>query len=177
MTAFARIPRRITFGAQMSTMISVLLRQGKDGSVQLALNADPTLRRVLGYPLPKWQRERVWTDSQSARFIESVYAGVNIGTFVYNETVLASPFNGLLIDGQQRLGAIKRYVADEFAVSGEDGIARVWSELTDEEQRHFGRMQFGFSIVRHEDEASLVELYNLLNFGGTAHRPEERAEL
>ena len=173
----SRIPVRVTFDQQLTTMISTLLRQARDEEALKSLNEDMSLKRVLGYPLPSWQRGLVWSDEQSIRFIESVYSGVHLGTFVYNSTVLRSPFQSLLIDGQQRLHAIERYAADGFAVKGQDGIARLWSELTEQEQRHFGRMPFGFSVVKHEDEASLVSLYNLLNFGGVAHDENDRASL
>lgn len=174
MSPSSRIPPRVTFDQQMTTMISIMLMQAQSDYTKYSLNPDTKLRRVLAYPLPQWQRGLVWDVAQSTRFIESVYAGVHLGTFVYNQSIGKHALNGLLIDGQQRLHAIERYVADGFAVKGQDGVARFWSELTSDEQAHFGRMPFGFSVVKHDDEASLMRLYDLLNFGGTAHTEADR---
>jgi hypothetical protein len=130
----------------------------------------------MGYPLPSWQRKLEWSDELCIRFIESVYAGVYLGLYIYNESMSRAPqLDGLLIDGQQRLSAIERYMAGELAVPGPDGKAHRWPDLTDEEKAHFYRIPFGFQIVQIHDEAELKRLYNLMNFGGIAHRPEQRA--
>jgi hypothetical protein len=73
--------------------------------------------------------------------------------------------------------AIETYLANELAVEGEDGVERTWNELTDEEQRNFTRMSFGFSIVECDDEQELVDLYNMMAYGGAPHVESERASL
>jgi hypothetical protein len=172
-----RIPRRTVFDNPMNTLISALKMQAENPNTIKSLNADMSLRRVMGFPLPPWQREREWSDEQMARFITSVYSGVHLGVFVYNQNFFKPKLNGLLVDGQQRLFSIETYLAGELAVKGEDGIARTWKELTEDEQSHFLRMTFGFSIVECEEEQELVDLYNLMAFGGTPHRQDQRASL
>ena len=82
-----------------------------------------TGRRVLGFRLPDWQREHVWTEAQNIRFIESVYMGASIGSFMLNCTE-ALDHDLILLDGQQRLTAIELYVGDAFPIPGADGISR-----------------------------------------------------
>ena len=172
-----RIPSRKVFVNPMNSFIGSLKMQAENPSTIAALNADSTLRRVMGYPLPTWQRGRDWSDEQMARFITSAYRGVHLGMYVYNQSIRNPKLNGLLIDGQQRMLTLETYLAGDLAVKGDDGIARTWNELDDEEQRHFLRMTFAFSIVEYHDEQELVDLYNLMAFGGTAHRPDQRASL
>jgi hypothetical protein len=173
----ARIPPRVLYGTGANTMIGNMAQQ----AITRASFAHPgheNLRRVLGYPIPTWQRPLVWTDAQCERFIQSVYAGVYLGLFVYNDALTtAKHLDGLLIDGQQRLHALERYLEGDLAVTGPDGKKHLFTELTDDEKAHFYRMPFGFQIVSISDEDKLKELYDLLNFGGTLHKPTERAAL
>jgi len=75
------------------------------------------LRTVMGMILPEWQRPFVWTDRQCISFIESAWRGVPLGTYTLNMR-MGSPFDGYLIDGQQRMRAIERYLSDEYPVFG-----------------------------------------------------------
>lgn len=172
-----RIPRRITFGNAMASKISNLV-DGACAPTRVGIdNPDATLRRVLGFPLAPWQRERKWTREQNERFITSVFAGVHLGTFVYNESLKNRAIDGLLVDGQQRLFALEDYVTGKFGVRGEDGNRYLFTELTDEEQRHFYRMQFGYYIVQYDTEEEVARLYNILNFYGTQHEPGTEAKV
>jgi hypothetical protein len=171
----ARIPKRLFYGAGMSTMLSSMAELAQ----RQPFHDNPAHARsrfVMGYPVPSWQRPLVWSDEQCERFIQSVYAGVYLGLFIYNDSMHSAPhIDGLLIDGQQRLSAIERYLAGELAVEGPDGLKHRWSELTAEEQAHFYRVPFGFQVVQVRDEAELRRLYNLMNFGGVGHTEEQRA--
>ncbi len=172
----SRIPARVFYGQGMATTIGNLLMQAEIGGLS-AVNSDKSLRSVLGYPLPAWQRQLEWTDEQCERFIQSVYAGVFLGMFIYNDSFGGSKrLNGLLVDGQQRLHAIERYVKGDLAVAGPDGAKHRWSELTDEEKVHFSRIPFNFEVVRINTESELKNLYNLFNYAGTPHTEEQRAE-
>lgn len=134
---------------------------------------DPMGRRtVMGYPLPPWQRGLVWTEGQMIRLLESAWRGLSIGTYTVNQSPsYEGEFDGLLIDGQQRLYALECYFSDAFPVYGYR-----WSEVTPTDRRAFlmGR-HFSSYITRTDDEAYLREYYNLMNFGGVAHKESERA--
>jgi len=170
-----RIPRRVFYGTGANTMIGNMAQQAITRE-SFNYPGHEKLRRVMGYPVPTWQRELVWNDEQCERFIQSIYAGVYLGLFVYNDALsTAKHLDGLLIDGQQRLHALERYLNGELAVAGPDGKKYLFTELTDEEKAHIYRMPFGFQIVQISDENKLKEMYNLLNFGGTQHKDSERA--
>ena len=127
-------------------------------------------RKVMGFRLPEWQRGLVWTEEQDIRLIESIWKGIPIGTYSYvqNDDVKT---DGLLIDGQQRLYAIECYLKDEFPVLG-----YYWSELTPVDRRVFSvSRSFPCYIVESSDEEFLRGYYDLMNFGGTAHDPGQRA--
>jgi hypothetical protein len=133
-------------------------------------------RSVMGLPLPKWQRPYEWTVLQQERFIESIYLDLYQGVYVINasdyEGVDGTPvkFSKALIDGQQRITTIERYLNDEFKVFGS-----FWSELTKAEKRRFKTSPFHCIEVSIWDENDLRDLSDRLSFGGTAHKDEYRA--
>jgi hypothetical protein len=174
MSQSLRIPKRLFQGEVMNSML--LSMHGSWERQNEALDKlGYTGRRVLGYKLPVWQREEEWSQEQSIRFIQSVYLGIGLGTFMVNRSFLHEDLDLLLLDGQQRLRALERYWSGELAVPGEDGNAYTWNELTKEEQAHCFRMTFPWIDTKYETEAMARLAYNLLNFGGTPHREDQRA--
>lgn len=128
-------------------------------------------RVVMGFYLPEWQRGLVWTQEQKVKLIESCWLGINIGTYTFNRADFESPYDNLLIDGQQRMNAIQCYLDDEFPVFGYR-----WSETTETDKRCWRiRLHFRAFITESKDEAYLRNYYNLMNFAGTAHKEDERA--
>lgn len=129
-------------------------------------------RMVMGYRLPSWQRPFVWTDVQSIKLIESMWLGLNIGTYTFNRTENEDDiFDDLLIDGQQRMKAIQDYIEDCFPVFGYR-----WSEVTATDRRMFKTVShFHCYITQSTDESYLRNYYNMMNFGGVAHKESERA--
>jgi len=123
---------------------------------------------LFSFKLPYFQRGFVWTERQCVRFIESAWLGFSLGSYMVNELDWVGRFipeaDGFLIDGQQRLTAIQKYVNDEFRV-----FDQLWSELTVVEKRRFKGTQFNQMRVYIKDMAKLEDLYERLNFGGTPH--------
>lgn len=163
------MPSRIDLGRHLSSTMAHCMgqyRQWREGKIDLA-----TDRAVMGFALPSWQRGLVWSRQQKVAFIESAWRGVPLGTYTYNEAPIGSPLDYLLIDGQQRMSAIQAYIEDEFAVFGYR-----WSELPKIDGRRWSMTTLFSSYVTHtEDEEYLRGYYNLMNFGGTAHKESERA--
>ncbi|CAG9183741.1 DUF262 domain-containing protein [Cupriavidus pampae] len=165
-----RHPARRFYGSAMQGMLSALL-WNKDRI------EDPTFtgRRVLGFKLPDFQRGERWSDDQCIAFLESLWMGVSPGAYMVNWSYTNDHNHYLLLDGQQRLRALERYWNGELAVPGEDGHAYRWTELTEAEHNHFLRIPFPWLETRYTTDAQLREAYNRHNFGGTPHRPDERA--
>jgi len=163
------MPPRIDLGKHASTTMAHCMSQYKSwkaGEVETHGR-----RTVMGYVLPDWQRGLVWSEGQKVAFIESAWLGIPIGTYAYNQGKIGSPYDHLLIDGQQRMSAVQDYIENAFPVFG-----HYWSELpTPDERRWSLSTSFPCYTVETEDEALLRNYYNLTNFGGTAHKESERA--
>jgi hypothetical protein len=155
------MPAPVELGRHTASCIGELLINRRD---------EPAYRRrVMGFVLPPWQREFVWTQQQSIKFMESVWKGMPLGTYTFNR-LYGSEFDNYLIDGQQRLQTISKYLDDEFPVFG-----FFYSETTELDRRRFRNIVFASYICETDDEAYLKDYYNLMNFGGTAHKENERA--
>ena len=163
------MPEPARLGQHMSSVVgqAVLHWQNKDDRPENTLG----YREVMGYFLPTWQRGLVWDQGQQVKLIESIWRGLNIGTYTFNRTSKPHPYDNLLIDGQQRLYALQCYLENRFPVFGYR-----WADLTVPDRR-------GFEISRHfhcyitdsTDDAYLRSYYNMTNFGGTAHAEDQRA--
>lgn len=131
---------------------------------------------LLGHRLPAFQRPAVWSVAQKTRFIESAWLGLSLGIYVVNRVDSRvnggrfHPFDRLLIDGQQRLSALRDYLDGQFPVFG----AR-WQEVTQLERFRFEGMAFPCAVTRLKSEDALRELYDRMNFGGTPHEEHQRA--
>lgn len=142
---------------------------------------DPTMpaeRRLLGLVLPPWQRPEVWTVEQKHRFIESIFLGLGCGYYVTNglewtNSGHSAPMSGWLIDGQQRISAIRDFVSGDLVVFGDVRFP----ELTKPEQMRFCRTSFPCIELDYcDNEDVLLELYDRLNFGGTPHSAEHQVQ-
>ena len=143
-------------------------------------STDPGERSLLNLVLPPWQRPVVWTQEQQVRFLEGVLLGLGAGFYVINGREWDSegknlPMSGWLLDGQQRITSISRFINDEISVFG--GVR--YSDLsTGERRRRFDNIVFpAIQIDYQPDESVLKELYRRLNFGGTAHTEADLALL
>lgn len=166
MTAERKMPSKIDLGRQLSGCMGEVIHHNEKREELNPLG----LRVVMGYFLPTWQRGLVWSEAQKISFLESAWRGINLGTYTFNR-LYGSPHDNLLIDGQQRLHAVECYINDEFPVFGYR-----WSETTVVDKRSFRNgVIFGSYITETNDEEYLRGYYNLMNFGGVAHKESERA--
>lgn len=170
MSEMRKMPDRINLGAHCSTTMAHAMLRRRDFIEDHYGDRRPG-RTAMGFYLPSWQRDLVWTERQMISFIESAWRGISLGTYTYNQAALGSPYDNLLIDGQQRMTAIERYLDDQFPVFGWR-----WSEVTVVDRRMW-EMSIAFAsyITTTEDEDYLRGYYNLMNFGGTPHKESERA--
>lgn len=173
------LPPRLLIGTQRSYSIDFLL---PTESTLRDLAALPDARKLMRFTLPTWQRDAVWTLAQQGTFIEGIFLGFGCGQLVTNgkewtgaDDAVLAPMSGWLLDGQQRVTAIRDFIQDSFPVF--DGLR--WSDLTKSEQTiRFWNQPFPhFELEYIADEAVLKSLYTRLNFGGTAHTPSDRARL
>lgn len=138
----------------------------------------PGLRHLLGLPLPPWQRPEVWTVTQKQKFIEGLFLGFASGQYVVNgqdwdsQTADPLPCSGWLLDGQQRISALRDFVQGDLVVFGDV----TYGSLSKAEQLRLMRKPFPcFELHYTANEDTLRDLYDRLNFGGTAHTEDQRA--
>jgi len=120
---------------------------------------------------PNFQRPIVWTIEQKIKLIESLWLGIPIGTYSIN--ILDDcehEYHMLVIDGQKRIDAISEYRSGKFKV-----YDLLYSELSDCEKYRFKICKFPQYVTQSYDIEYLKNYYNLMNFGGTAHKEAERA--
>lgn len=165
---------------------SISLEQIYDESIWSVKRNDSlykdTSRLCGGYVVPPFQRRLMWTQEQDRAFVESAWLGFHLGTIVVNQSNDSLDADNRfprcdkwLIDGQQRLTAISRYVNDDFAIFLGTEHEYRWSDLKINEQRRFGHIQIGISRLRTDDEARLELLYNLMAYGGTPHAKDQHS--
>jgi len=165
-----KMPEPLQLGSHSSSTMGAILIQKSDFDPKFDNPAG--LRTVMGFPVPEWQRPLVWSEEQKTRFIESIWLGMPLGTYTINRSGLGDPVDHILIDGQQRLSAIEAYLGDELEVFGAK-----WSEVDIIDRRAFKSRKFARYETQSDDVNFLKNYYNLMNFGGTAHLAEERAEI
>jgi hypothetical protein len=144
---------------------------------------DQTQPRMGPWFLPPFQRPAVWTVEQKERFVESALLGVSLGSLVVVDALncpMPSPdrfpaTDRWLLDGQQRVSALLAYRADEITIFRGTECEHRWSDLSLVERRKFWHIQIGLVKVTTVDPQYCREIYDRLNFGGTAHTEDQRA--
>lgn len=173
-----KLPQRVFWSSPGNRPLDFFVMHGAGDVCAQSRAQFPEARHIFGFRFPDWQRPAVWTMEQKVRFIESCYLGLDIGRFVFTEANYSGfqgPLDNLLLDGQQRLGAIQDYLAGAFEVFGLRFL-----DLDERDQRRFRRLLLPSVFIevdapwgeRTVDEALLKELYVRMNYGGTPHSPE-----
>lgn len=124
------------------------------------------------YIVPEYQRNLVWSLEQKQDLVMSVLLGNPICDFLFKEIVdrKNDKFTYYIIDGQQRLNALREFALGNFALK--DG--RFLKDLNAWDGRSFFEYNtfIGLKIrdISLEDE---VKIYPQRNAGGTTHTKAE----
>lgn len=161
-----QLPEPLLIGTRREYDIAYLIDAApKDKTV-------PAERLLLSLVLPPWQRDEVWTTDMKRRYIEGIFLGLGTGMYVVNSADYfvdgrTKPMSGWLLDGQQRISAIRDFLADELTIF--DGIRfSMLDRVT--ALRRFLRTPFPcFEISYCDNEDTLLELYDRLRFCGVPH--------
>lgn len=134
---------------------------------------------LAGFWLPPFQRPEVWETERKIRLIESLFCEIDVGTLMFVSSYENPETDGWLIDGQQRLSAIRDFVNGKFGVFDD----RLWyNELKDTrlnfpENRveknalvYFGSLYLNFRRINECDPKVLERIYERMNFGGVPHQ-------
>jgi hypothetical protein len=178
------LPEPLLRGSTSSRTISDIMRNREERYEKLFEAADAGYEHLGHFYVPPFQRPAVWTIKQKQKLIESIWLGISIGSIVVSEVEKTDPKTGkyplasdLLIDGQQRLRAIKSYVHEGLTVFPGTGHEHRWDDLDIVQKRRFNNVTIGYISIDHGfDMEKLKEVYNRLNFSGTPHTEDQRAQ-
>jgi hypothetical protein len=131
-----------------------------------------------GYGLeldPDFQRGHVWTDEQRSAYCEWILQGGRSGKDIYfncpNWHGHGGEGNMVLVDGLQRLTAVRMFLKDEVSIFG----GSVRSDFEDNPSMLIA--DFIFHVNDLPTRAEVLQWYIDLNSGGTVHKPYEIAKV
>ena len=122
---------------------------------------------------PDFQRGHVWTSAQQTAYCEFILRGGESSRVLYwNHPEWGGVKRGsgmlTLVDGKQRLEAVRSFLRNEVAVF--NGVF-----LRDMEPRILRKtgVAFQMRIAKLPSRREVIEWYLMINAGGTPHTPEE----
>lgn len=124
------------------------------------------------------QRPFVWSGLQEESFILSMLNDANIPPFAI---VLHEHNFVYVIDGKQRINAIKRFIDGKFTISHENYEGKIvqisYNELNSSAKRKISRRSLDWNVIYscEDDKPSddeLIEWFRRINFAGT---PQEKS--
>lgn len=136
-------------------------------------------RALLGLVVPPFQRPAVWEIARQARFIESLFLGLNSTAIVVTDNEWSNdgrrlPQTSWIIDGQQRLTALAAFLSGELAIF--DNVR--FADLDAADRRRLDHAPLArIKVSYRTSEADLKTLYERLAFGGLAHSEDDRQRL
>jgi hypothetical protein len=121
---------------------------------------------------PDFQRAHIWTREQQTAYVEYCLMGGEVGrnlTFnhpSWNTTLGRDSHRMEIIDGKQRLEAVRSFLRNEFPV-----FSHKFLEYTDFPR--IATVGFRFRICSLETREQILQMYLNINAGGTPHTKEE----
>jgi hypothetical protein len=122
---------------------------------------------------PDFQRGHVWTEAQQIAYIEHVLQGGKASNELrFNCIGWMKTYEGpmVLVDGLQRLTAVRRFLRDEIRAFG-----HTCTELKVPEHHHRVPSDYAFVIYINDlrSRKDVLQWYLELNGGGTVHSQDE----
>ena len=125
--------------------------------------------------IPEFQRRYVWTDRQASRLVESLIIQCPIPVIYLNQEKNET-FS--VIDGNQRLNSLKRFVDDKFTLSGLTSYPELsglkYSQLDIRFQRHISNRVLRCTVILKETHPQVkFDVFERLNSGAVALTRQE----
>ncbi|MGA7743769.1 MAG: DUF262 domain-containing protein [Polyangia bacterium] len=125
--------------------------------------------------IPEFQRRYVWSDRQAARLVESLIIQCPIPVIYLNQE-RDETFS--VIDGNQRLNSLKRFVEDAFALVGLTSYPELvglrYSQLDKRFQRHITNRVLRCTVILKETHPQVkFDVFERLNSGAVALTRQE----
>jgi hypothetical protein len=129
-------------------------------------------------PKPQYQRGDAWDDKKRSLLIDSILSNFDIPKIYLRHAKNISPFDYEVADGQQRLKAIWRFLADELTLQGMPWQThlngRVFSELNDSEKKQILQYELVTTVVYSATNDEIRELFRRLQLGTRLNPAEIR---
>lgn len=126
--------------------------------------------------VPDYQRGHVWTDDQCARFVGFLAEGGEPSPIYVQRWPLRMDLPDEILDGLQRITAIRRFLDGEVPMELTDGTRLYLRDLDAESQRLLvgnAGPSIVLQYVLYEKRADVLDMYLRLNRGGTPHSDAE----
>ncbi len=119
---------------------------------------------------PEYQRNYIYADGvRDVRVIESILKGYPLGLIYFNKP---SADNLEVLDGQQRITSVGRYVLGRFAIKDENGMEQYFSGLAQDKQELI--LNTKFLIYECEGtETEIKEWFKTINIAGVPLNNQE----
>jgi hypothetical protein len=119
---------------------------------------------------PEYQRNYIYADGvRDVRVIESILKGYPLGLIYFNKP---SADNLEVLDGQQRITSVGRYVLGRFAIKDENGMEQYFSGLAQDKQDLI--LNTKFLIYECEGtESEIKEWFKTINIAGVPLNNQE----
>lgn len=119
---------------------------------------------------PEYQRNYIYADGKKdVAVIESILKGYPLGLIYFNK-VAVEKFE--VLDGQQRITSIGRYVSNKFAVKDERGMEQFFSGIAEDKQAKI--LTTKLLIYECEGtESEIKEWFRTINIAGVPLNPQE----
>lgn len=125
---------------------------------------------------PDFQRLHVWSESQQSAWLEFMFRGGKTGRVLYFNNPGWNSFSDgsyrefLLVDGKQRLEAIRRFYANEIKVFGH------YKDQFSDELDMLRQSRMLLNVNDLPSRADVLRWYIEFNAGGTPHTADEIAK-
>lgn len=125
--------------------------------------------------IPEFQRKYVWTDPQASRLIESLIIQCPVPVIYLNQE---SDESLAVIDGNQRLTSIQRFVKNEFPLKGLTAYPELegnrFHQLDPRFQRHIMNRTLRCIVILKDTHPQVkFDVFERLNTGATKLNPQE----
>jgi hypothetical protein len=109
----------------------------------------------------EYQREHVWTLADKVALIDSIFNNIDIGKFVFIQRDYSSDIFYEILDGKQRLSALRDFYEDRFKYRG-----YYFSELSRTDKNKFDNHSVTMGYLENPDKRAIFESFIKLNTCG-----------
>jgi hypothetical protein len=123
---------------------------------------------------PTFQRNQVWDTARKSKFVESILLNIPIPTLFFAEDEQKK----VVVDGQQRLLALKDFVENKYALASLELLAPLngkrHDDLTERQRRIIGNRTLRCVVIAAKSDAEIrFQVFERLNQGGIPLNAQE----